>query len=426
MKVEFLSQDVRARKTIRTAENLIILAVSLSLFGGRWISYIGLPSYHLFLVDILYFSGIFWLTCFQKTRNAFRSTFATTFTLSLFVFFQLLRNTDYSLITRLRDLIPYLYFFCTAVVVKKFPQEAWIRTIKSVRAATLLGAIWNDLVMLGLLHHINAPHQFAEVPIFSAKWDHAGFSICIGILLWGAFPKAKLFENVPIQLFLAFSILLQYSRASYVGLFFTLLCIFFANWRRRYEKSNYKARFLKTFLMLIMVSIPFLAFIAPLFPENSAVSRIGVENVFSPSKVIQDTRNSGTASARIEAQKLLTDWLRKNDLEFYGAGPGREMIFESNAYRYLSGAIDVRSPHSWLYGNLGRYGLLGLFLWHYLCFTYLRAQKKRLLFFQFPKNILIPIYVIALFGVILEAPFGMLPFSFFLGGAHLLTLSSQE
>ena len=109
-----------------------------------------------------------------------------------------------------------------------------------------------------------------------------------------------------------------------------------------------------------MIGIPSFTFISPLIPESSALSRIGIENIFSPNKLIQETRNSGTANARIQAQKLLTVWLTDNHLEFFGAGPGREMVLESNAYVYLSGARDVRSPHSWFYGNLGRYGFLGV------------------------------------------------------------------
>lgn len=421
-----MDPKLHSTRIIFIAENSIISAVSLSLFGGRWVSYIGLPNYNLFLVDILYFFGIFCLIILQKRNNKFKSTFPITFLLTLFITFQMFRNVDYPLITRLRDLIPYLYFFCTAVIIKKFPVDAWIRTVRFLRVATLLGAIWTDLVMVGLLKEFYAPQQFAGVPIFSARWDHSGISLCIGLLLWGSFPKAKMKENVPIRLFLLTSVLLQYSRASYVGLFFVLASIYFATKMEKGIISQRRDQFLKACLVLFMIGIPALTFIAPIIPESSALSRIGVENFFSPSKLIQDTRDSGTANARIEAQKLLSDWLHRNHLEFLGAGPGREMVLESSAYVYLSGARDVRSPHSWFYGNLGRYGFLGLIFWHFLCFTYLRAQKNRLRFFQFPENILMPIYVIALFGVVLESPFGILPFSFFLGSSHLSDLSSEE
>lgn len=426
MNKELLDSKFHSKKIISIAENSIISAVSISLFGGRWVSYVGLPNYNLFLVDVLFFFGILCLAIFQKRNNQFKSTFPITFLLALFITFQMFRNVDYPLITRLRDLIPYLYLFCTAVIIKKFPMGAWIRTIRFLRVATLLGAIWTDLVMVGLLKEFYAPEQFAGVPIFSARWDHSGISLCIGLLLWGSFPKANLKENVPIRLFLLTSTLLQYSRASYVGLFFVLASIYFATKFGKRKFTQKRDRFLKTCLVFFIIGIPTLTLIAPIIPERSALSRIGVENIFSPTKLIQDMRDSGTANARIEAQKLLSNWLRRNHLEFLGAGPGREMVLESNAYVFLSGARDVRSPHSWLYGNLGRYGVLGLIFWHFLCFTYLRAQKNKLRFFQFPENILMPIYVIALFGVVLESPFGILPFSFFLGSSHLSTLSSRE
>lgn len=425
MTTELLNQENHSRKLVITAENFIITAVSLSLFGGRWISYIGLPNYNLFLLDFLYFFGVVGIMLFQKRSFTTKSTILVTLLLTLFISFQLSRNLDYPLVTRLRDLVPFLYLLTTAVIIKKFPTTAWIRTIRLVRFATVFGAIWTDLVMVGILKEFSAPLQFSGVPIFSARWDHSGISICIGLLLWGSFPRAKLTENVPVRLFLLISILLQYSRASYVGLFFALTSVYFATKWKRKINSDQKARFLKACLVLFIIGIPTLTLLAPIIPQNSALSRIGIENIFSPIKLIQDARDSGTANARIEAQKLLTNWLYQNGLEFLGAGPGREMVLESNAYKFLSGARDVRSPHSWFYGNFGRFGFLGLILWHLVCFFYLRAQKYRLPIFDFPKNILMVIYVIALFGVVMESPFGMLPFSFFLGGGKLLDLSDE-
>ncbi len=425
MTTDLINLDTNRRKLITTAENLIIIGVSLSLFGGRWISYIGLPNYNLFLVDILYFLGVAGIMIFQNGSFNAKNTMMVTFLLSLFISFQLSRNLGYPLVTRLRDLVPFLYLLTTAVIIRKFPTSAWIRTIRLVRFATVFGAIWTDLVMVGILKEFLAPQQFSGVPIFSARWDHSGIAICVGLLLWGSFPRAKLKESIPVRLFLLMSILLQYSRASYLGLLFVIASVYFATKFRRKIGSDLKASFLKVCAVLFIIGMPTLTLLAPIIPQNSALSRIGVENIFSPSKLVQDTRNSGTANARIEAQKLLTSWLYENDLEYLGAGPGREMVLESNAYSFLSGARDVRSPHSWFYGNFGRFGFLGLFLWHFVCFLYLRAQKSRLRIYDFPKNILMVIYLIALFGVVMESPFGILPFSFFLGGGKLMDLSDD-
>jgi hypothetical protein len=204
------------------------------------------------------------------------------------------------------------------------------------------------------------------------------------------------------------------------------LSIYFVTKSRKKIYSFQKTSFLNICLALSIVAIPFLTLVAPILPQTSALNRIGIENFSSPSKLIQVTRNSGTATARIEAQKLLTGWLYQNRLEFLGAGPGREMVLESNAYMFLSGKRDVRSPHSWFYGNFGRFGYLGLILWHLICILFIRAQKSRLQVFDLPANILIVIYLIALFGVVMESPFGILPFSFFLGGGKLRDLSKND
>ncbi len=426
MTKEVLNNDIHSQRFTVTSENSIILAVSLSLFGGRWISYIGFPNYNLFLVDLFYFFGLLGIVIFQKRRFNSKDTVLVTFILTLFISFQIFRNMNYPLITRLRDLVPFLYLLATPVIIRKFPETAWIRTIKIARYATLFGAIWTDLVLLGILKEFSAPQQFFGVPIFSARWDHSGISLCVGLLLWGSFPRAKLRENIPVRLFLLLSILLQYSRASYVGLFFVLLSIYIVAKSKKRMDPFQKTSFLNASLALSIVAIPILLLVAPMLPQNSALSRIGIENLFSPGKLIQDARNSGTANARIESQKLLTGWLYQNRLEFLGAGPGREMVMESNAYIFLSGARDVRSPHSWFYGNFGRFGYLGLILWHLICFLYIRAQRSRLQVFDFPVNILGVIYIIALFGVVMESPFGILPFGFFLGGGKLLDLSNED
>lgn len=426
MTKEILNEDIHSQRFTVTSENSVILAVCLSLFGGRWISYIGFPNYNLFLVDIFYFLGLLGIMIFQKKSFNSKNTFRVTFILTLFISFQLFRNLNFSLITRLRDLIPFLYLIATPIIIRKFPETAWIRAIKFARYATLFGAIWTDLVLLGILKEFSGPQQFSGVPIFSARWDHSGISLCIGLLLWGSFPRAKLRDNTLVRLFLLSSVLLQYSRASYVGLFFVLLSIYFVAKSRKKIDPFHKTSFLIACLALSIVALPILTLVAPMLPQNSALSRIGIENLLSPGKLIQNTRNSGTAIARIESQKLLTEWIYQNQLEFLGAGPGREMVLESQAYVFLSGEQTVRSPHSWFYGNFGRFGYLGLILWHLICFSYIRAQRARLQVFDFPANILFVIYIIALFGVVMESPFGILPFSFFLAGGKLLDLAKDD
>lgn len=426
--MNFSTQNIGvvSKKAIKFSEIFISSSVALSLFGGRWISYIGLPKYNLFLIDFLYFLGLAGLLIFQKNRYDSKSTFFITFILLIFIAFQFFRSNIYSPVTRLRDLIPFLYLLASPIIVARFSINAWATSIKLIRFATLLGAIWTNLVMIGILKEISLSPVISGVPVFSARWDHSGISICVGILLWGRFPRANLNENVLIRVFLVLSLLLQYSRASYVGLFFVLMSIFVSTFSKRNRNIYQDKLFIKSCIALFILGLPILVLVAPLLPEKSALSRIGVENIFSPQKIVQETRSSGTANARIEAQKLLKDWIYSHQLQYLGAGPGREMVLESNAYQYLSGARDVRSPHSWLYGNFARFGYLGIFVWHFFSVKLLLKQADRSKVLGFPANILIMIYLIALFGVIMESPFGILPFSFFLGGAKLSELSNER
>ena len=388
---------------------MIVWAVSLSLFGGRWISYVGIPSLNLYLLDVLYFFGVTWLAISYTKKNqksAHRS--GLVIFLALFILIQLIRSNDYSVIIRIKDLAPFIYLLTTPILYRNFSEFGFNSFIKLCRVATILGAIWTNLAMIKLLHPIELTQQIFGVPIFATRWDHSGMSLCIGLVLWGNFDKFSIRANTPIRIFLALSILLQYSRASYVGL---LLIVFFEFYKNSRKKRD-------SFAKILLVIFAFTIMLAPVFssflPENSAFKRLKLTNISETKDIFANVNESGTGKARLDAQRELLNWTIRENLLLFGSGPGREMIFESGAYRYLSGAVEVRSPHSWVYGSLCRYGILGFLFWHLMVYSYLKKSSRR----SFPDatilSIIASVYVIGLFGVIIESPFGIMPFCFFL------------
>jgi len=290
----------------------------------------------------------------------------------------------------------------------------------------LLGAVWTNAVMLKILKEFSISNYISGVPIFSARWDHSGMSLCLGILLWSDFRKLGFKANNFVRAFLILSVLLQYSRASYVSLAFVLMVLIYSASKGNTKVASSNRKLFTILVVVLSTALAGISVAAFNLPENSALSRIGISNFASPQKLISETRSSGTANARILANKRLIDWVYEEDLEWTGAGPGREMILESGSHGYLSGARDVRSPHSWPVGNFSRFGYIGFLIWHFATFAFLRFFGPSLNPFKYPNNFVVTIYIVSFFGVILEAPFGIMPMSFFLAMGRLGEADNDE
>jgi hypothetical protein len=158
-------------------------------------------------------------------------------------------------------------------------------------------------------------------------------------------------------------------------------------------------------LMLVIVGSTISAFL----PEQSVLKRSGL----IPGSQISRSSGQGTADARITAQKRVIEWTFENNFEVFGAGPGLEIVLESGAYKSLSGAVDVRQPHNWWVSLFSRFGFFGFFYWIFLV-TYYLGPLKQSNFMQPRTFILGAILITSTFGVILESPFGLIPFYFFL------------
>lgn len=410
----------------RKAEILLIASTSLSLFGGRWISYIGLPNLNFYIVDFFFFAGALLLLLRHSKSRKFSGIILLSTICLAYIAIYIFLTPSYSLTLKIRDFAPFIYILVAPIIAMKFDPSMLKLAISSFRFATLAGAIWTDLVMLNILNEFELSKSFFGVPIFSARWDHSGMSICIGIILWGNHLKLKIQNSSIIRIFLAISILLQYSRASLIGLVIVLSYIVF---KQSISKShNFKDNLSKYLAVCSLVIMIFFNFFTQVLPQNSAFSRLGLFENQSVSDVLEVTRNSGTAQARILAQRELMHWVSENNLLWTGAGPGREMLIESGTYNFLSGSPEVRSPHSWVFGSLARFGILGFSLWHF-CLVYflLKQPNSRLgekLFLVSPILIMV-IYVISCFGVIIESPFGLIPLAFFLG-ANGISRSEYE
>lgn len=407
-----LTSNSKNEEPANIFRGFIIIAVTLSIFGGRWISYIGFPSFNLYIVDILFFSGVAGsvLTCRQRFKLE-RSQFSLCIILMTYLFILLLWPSQYSLKLRIRDLSPFIYLLATPIIYKTFTIGSWRSAIKSFRWAAVLCTTWSNAVMFKILTPITTGIPLFTLPIFSPRWDHSGMIACIGVVLWKNLRLFSLTGNDAIRIYLILSIFVQYSRASLLALIALIILSLAAKDLRSNEKKKEKVIYKLIFIFtLLALFSPYLNFS---LATQSAFERFGLSKSTSLTEVFQHNLSAGTSQGRIKAQTALIAWTVDKNYLFFGAGPGSEMLLESGAYNFLSGAYDVRSPHSWPVSNFSRFGVFGFTLWHLFFYSFAMAKlhNSRI---TFASTVCLTIYVVSLFGVIIESPFGALPLSFFL------------
>jgi hypothetical protein len=131
----------------------------------------------------------------------------------------------------------------------------------------------------------------------------------------------------------------------------------------------------------------------------------------------------GTIDVRAEVwDKVTTFTFRDPRRTAIGVGFGRNFVDESGARQALEGTVytNVRSPHNYLVGTLARLGVFGgllallviVFGWA-LAMTTLRTDPGPLTTLAALVALAMP--VVALLGVVLESPFGALPYFWAIG-----------
>jgi hypothetical protein len=131
---------------------------------------------------------------------------------------------------------------------------------------------------------------------------------------------------------------------------------------------------------------------------------------------------TGTISARQEVWTRIGDYvLRSPERTSVGVGFGRDFIIESGSAAALEGEYqNVRSPHNYVVGTLARLGVAGALLvtgiivigW-WMAWRCLRGRPDPATTLAAIVAVSIP--VVSLLGVVLEAPFGAIPYFWALG-----------
>lgn len=399
-----------------------VLAVAWLLFGSRWGSYVGVAP--LFLTDVLLaVATVHYLVSIARTpqprRDELRPRAFLLFALTAWASLRFLLGEHYSL-TALRDFVPYFYAtvgVLAAFAVSQAGAEARARTARWMVWALGLHAAWFVLVTLV------APSLPLSLPLISADQglhlftlredvDTVFAGVFAGWLISVMLTRRRVFWPL-LGFLVVWAAILQISSRAGVGaaLLVTVLGLIAA--QSSGEAKRHRAALVVAVLPLMLAG--FLAFL----PQTDFGQRVA--GTFGAQTDLGE-QAAGTTQARADSWPLLLGYTTQTlGRTTVGVGFGPDFMSDSGAALALVGPQPLegfpRSPHDYWLGTFARLGLVGLMLALTLGATVLLAGWRQVRRPAVGDDLgllcallgvgLLPV---ATLGVVLESPFGAVPF----------------
>jgi hypothetical protein len=321
----------------------------------------------------------------------------------------------------LRDFAPYGY-----AVVALFSSNAYSRStitdrnrsVRIIELALVGHLLWATPAQL--LGGGKSPFTGGDLELFVIRSDADGTVLAITacLFLMRYLRQGGLWRLVAVFLSLGG----MFSMASRAPVLAAIAGLALTLWYYVISDSPYANRGRHIAMVgMVPVMLIVLFFALPQTPAGSKLlASIGIVQADSTT---QQT-GLGTQRARSAAWERLLAYTRQDAVrETVGVGFGPHFMIESGASVALVSNDDpaVRSPHNYLLGTFARLGLIGLTLFVLICSQILvgvwRVQQFAAVDdLVFLAAIVPPMILIeATVGVVLEAPFGAIPFFWFLG-----------
>lgn len=408
---------------------LLILALS------RWGSTIGIGS--LYLTDLLIAAAVVNAALAYRRRTGpglvGRGRLAAlppvfVLFLSYVIVRALLSIQNGPLLDWLRDSVPYFYGVLALLSSTSYltaGARRRDRTASVFTGALIVHACWSAVMQLTPIGQTEVTVPFVGAPIFQPRPDIEAAlnsifaAVCLRAII---VHRYRLIAAVGLALVMIV-VLAQGTRAGTLSLIVCLFTSFTLTYAglgrldgRRVLMTLAAPAVLVTAVIVLPLTQPGQRILATFFPDQ--VVSAAQQNA------------EGTAHARSLVWAGLIDWTESSSPRFVlGSGFGNDFLAQSNTRQYLTGAdykeasagSTVRSPHDWFIGSFARIGLLGLVLQVGSLVTALaiivrartRIAQERLAFVS--AMIVVAIIPVASLGVVLEAPFGAVPFFWALG-----------
>lgn len=412
----------------RTRRNTRLIAgagvVAFVFAFSRWGTNIGIPP--VYICDVLIFLILAHAfitrasTGSDEVNHQRPATVSAWFSL-LFAYFVArwaLSVNSASPLDTLRDGMPFAYgmlAFLAASSVAHSTGDSQARTLRLLRWALTVHLIWVSLVLFGGASKGIRGLPLTTAPVFEVRPDidvaliavAAAFNLRQAIL-----GRRRIWNLAGLLLALVTVSLHTATRAGQVSLIAALLVSYVLT----FDSLNNSSK-----RLMLAFGLPVIAGIAlTTIPLTTAGQRMIAS--ISPSYTvgsIEVANARGTQEARRLVWQGVIHWTNESPIRaIFGSGFGNNFLAQSNTLTYLEGTTytNVRSPHNWFIGVYARLGLVGLILLLFWLIQLIgEIWRDRILiarsdFQVLAVLVLVAILPVASLGVVLEAPFGAIPF----------------
>lgn len=397
-------------------------AVALMIAASRWGSYIGANP--LFLTDLLLAGGVACAIFLRRSGSrpgldgySARSTPGPVYI--LFVVYVIARMfvalLNQPILLTFRDAVPYLYAAVgmgSALAVARSTPDTRRRSAAVLYWALVAHLAWATPVAFTGFVGVDTP--LVGTPVFSVRpdIDSALFGVGAGVFL---IAHTRSFHRVTSSIGLVASGASVVFVSTRAGLLSFLVCVVVAT---GLIYCSHESRPSRRATMRIL--IPLVAFIALAALSQTTLGERAVATVFPDSASSVAQYNAvGTQTARAAAWQGVIEWTQADAVRtVVGSGFGNNILTESGTRRLLEGTTftNVRSPHNYFVGAYARLGFIGLMFVLTIMvqvLTCIWRRRREALddpLFAATALMFVAIIPVASLGVVLEAPFGAIPF----------------
>lgn len=406
--------EVRPRWPRRTEPMLLpgALVVAFLLATGRWGSYLGVPSRNIFVTDVALVAGSLWWTVVHghRFRRLALRPLAPVLGLLGWAVVRFAVGGDYDLVA-LRDLAPYVYaLVALAACWTLVPQKM---TLAALEVALVLHLLWLNVAMQASDWAARLPMLDGRVRVLEARhdFDSAVLAVLVCVALLHAadlgLGVARRVVALLIGVLACYTILQLGSRAGVLALAATLpiLAVARLHMLRRVKLVHLAA------MAALIVSVGLVV-----LPQTYLFDRITEGQESSDSA-------TGTFVARQEAWALvLDDAADKPGRLVFGSGFGPDFLDRSGGAIWFEVGTEkgVRAPHNFLLNTLARLGIIGVLFFGWILIALARAtvrlrdlkpdRASSAGLLDVAVLTVVALLTASLVGVILESPFGAVPF----------------
>ena len=398
-------------------------AVALTLGLSRWGTNIGYSP--LYITDVIIgLSLVHWLVSTRIKGSQPRSGWVPfgvpTVLFQMFFAYMTVRFLfaigNGPIILWLRDGIPFLYGIMAFVAVRSLATSE--ASTRERTARVFWWAMGVHLVWTSLVHFTGTGSGFT-IPGFSDSVfqvrpdiDSAIIAITVGMCLRQILlsrHKFWAFLGLLVGLSTVFTL---GTRAGLISVFVALALSFYVTYMATHTPSKRR--------VAMVLSVPALLIIlAIIVPTTTPGQRLIATVDPSQSGTSAQQNAQGTQRAREMVWSAMIEWTNEDTArQLFGSGFGNNILDQAGVTRLLEGTTytDVRSPHNWFVGIYARMGTIGLALaagWVLQLMMLILRHRQRIgddPLFAISALTIVSILPVASLGVVLEAPFGAVPF----------------